>query len=266
MKVGLIGCGVMGSAFARAVGKRVEWRFVGRKAGQARELVESLGGEELDDPFKLVREVECVVVAVKPYHVPQLLPLLSQFPQETLVISLVGGMKSAQWQELFPEQTVCRILPNLPIEVGEGVVGVSLEPALQPSHREKLEELLKGMGRVKFLFEEQLEALSALAGSGPGFAYLLLEAFAEAGIQMGLKSQEAVELACQTFRGAATQCLQSQRHPAELKWEVAAPGGTTIGGLVEMEKRAVRSAVIAGILETRKRAERPLISKEIKGS
>ncbi len=249
MQVGLIGCGVMGSVFARKIGKKASWILYSRTRGKAEKLAGELDGQVAAGIEDLAKKCDVIIVAVLPSQVEAISK--HDFGQNKLIISIVGGVKLEKWKLLFPSHMVARVLPNLPIAYGEGVVGVVDEL----EDRKVVETLVDGMGLIMWLSEEKLEALSALAGSGCGFAYMILEAYTEAGIMMGLTSDEALKMAAQSLKGAAVMCEQTGEHPAKLKWEVAAPGGTTIGGLVEMEASGVRAGIIDGILETRARAE-----------
>lgn len=252
MRGSLIGCGVMGSAFVRAVRKPINWFLVGRRVEDTHELSKGVGGTGMARISELleISNLDFIVVAVKPKDLEGLCQQLKDVPKSVLIISLVAGTPLSRWEELLPKQPICRLLPNLAIQIGEGVIGMAEDPSLSPSHRELVYELIAPMGLVQELDEKKLEALSALAGSGPGFAFLILEAFIEASIGMGLKPAEATAMACQTLKGAGQMCMESQLHPAELKWNVAAPGGSTIQGLRSMEQAGVRSGIIEGILET----------------
>jgi pyrroline-5-carboxylate reductase len=253
MRIGLIGCGVMGSAFARSIKSPLDWRLHSRREESAQALAKELSSAQLGSIAELKQHCELILIAVKPWQVEHVTPELAGY--QGLVLSMVAGLRLQRWRDLLPSARVSRCLPNLAIQQGEGVVGLVDDPKLQASDRQILSQLCEGMGWVAYLEESKLEALSALAGSGPGFVYMLMEAFTEAGIQMGLKAQEALDLTAQTFKGAAVMVQQEQKHPAELKWQVAAPGGTTIAGLLEMEGRGVRAGIAQGILETRARAD-----------
>ncbi len=105
------------------------------------------------------------------------------------------------------------------------------------------------MGRVRVLDEKHLDAVTGLSGSGPAFACVILEAMADGGVRMGLPRDVAIELAAQTFQGAARLVLQTGRHPAALKDEVTTPAGCTIAGLLTMEDGRIRSILARTIEE-----------------
>lgn len=95
--------------------------------------------------------------------------------------------------------------------------------------------------------ERQLDELGALSGAGPGYAFVIIDALADAGVLIGLPRKMAIEAAAQTLYGAARMVLETGRHPAQLRDEVTSPGGTTIAGIYAMEKRGLRAALIDGV-------------------
>ena len=250
MQVGLLGCGVMGSAVARRIGDKASWMFYNRKVEEAKELSKELGGRVAKSMEELAEKCDIIILGVKPNNLDLASDGLSAIPDDKLVISLLGGVRQEELRSAFPNCHIARILPNIPLSYGEGVVGVYDDPHLGKDQRKIIGSLLDNMGLVLWMDENKLAAMSALAGSGPGFVYLLLEAFTEAGIAMGLTPSEALSMASQTFRGASIMAQKSQKHPAELKWQVTSPGGSTIAGLVEMETKKVRSGIMNGILKT----------------
>lgn len=249
MQVGLLGCGVMGSAVARRIGNKASWMFYNRTDDKAKALAKEMNGQVAQSMEELAKKCDVIILAVKPSNLDLASDGLSAIDKDKLIISLLGGICHEVLQSAFATCHVARILPNLPLAYGEGVIGVYDDPSLDKAQRKKLDQLLENMGMVLWLDEDKLEAMSALAGSGPGFVYLLLEAFTEAGIAMGLAPDEALGMAIQTFRGASIMAQHTGKHPAELKWQVTSPGGSTIAGLVEMETKKVRSGIINGILE-----------------
>lgn len=112
-----------------------------------------------------------------------------------------------------------------------------------PLNSSILLSLFSSVGRCRFLPEKHFDACTALAGSGPAFACVFLEAMADGAVMMGLPRKEALELAAQTMQGAARMVLNSGLHPAAIKDSVTTPGGCTIAGLLNLEDGKVRSTV-----------------------
>lgn len=119
----------------------------------------------------------------------------------------------------------------------------TLPPTSEPQDSAVLLSIFSSVGRCRFLPEKHFDACTALAGSGPAFACVFLEAMADGAVMMGLPRKEAIEVAAQSMQGAARMVLQSGVHPATIKDSVTTPGGCTIAGLLALEDGKVRSTV-----------------------
>ena len=108
-------------------------------------------------------------------------------------------------------------------------------------------EIFDSVGKAVVLSESAMDAVTGLSGSGPGYAFVIIDALADAGVKMGLTRDVSITLAAQTMLGAAKMVLETGKHPAELRDMVTSPGGTTIAGIYELEKSAVRSALIDAV-------------------
>lgn len=174
-----------------------------------------------------------------------------------LLISILAGVTIRQltgW--VLPSTRVVRAMPNTPCKIREGMTVVSTLP---PSPHEETDnaiilKIFSSIGRCRFLDEKHFDACTALAGSGPAFACIFLEAMADGGVMMGLPRTEALELAAQTFQGAARMVLQGNVHPAQIKDAVSTPGGCTIAGLLALEDGRVRSTIARSIQIATERA------------
>lgn len=164
-----------------------------------------------------------------------------------LLISILAGTTIAQLQSWSPSSTrVVRAMPNTPCKIREGMTIITPpSPASSSANLDRniLTQLFSPIGRHRFLDEKHFDACTALSGSGPAFACLVLEAMADGGVMMGLPRNEALELAAQTMQGAARMVLQSGSHPAAIKDSVTTPGGCTIAGLLTLEDGKVRSTM-----------------------
>ncbi len=147
-------------------------------------------------------------------------------------------------------------MPNTPCLIGEGMTVVAPGPRAHDAHLDFAVRVFSAVGRCRVLEEKHLDAVTGLSGSGPAFACVILEALADGGVRMGLPRDVAVELAAQTFQGAARLVLQTGRHPAALKDEVTTPAGCTIAGLLTMEDGKIRSVLARTIEEATRTAAR----------
>lgn len=193
------------------------------------------------------KNADVVVLACKPQIVEDILVEegLREALQGKLLVSICAGLRIKQMQQWVDKNTkVVRAMPNTPSKIREGMTILSpLPPSAPPLDSAIMLSLFSSIGRCRFLPEKHFDACTALAGSGPAFACVFLEAMADGAVMMGLPRKEALELAAQTMQGAARMVLQSGMHPASIKDSVTTPGGCTIAGLLALEDGKVRSTV-----------------------
>jgi len=142
---------------------------------------------------------------------------------------------------------VIRVMPNTPAAIGRGVLFMALGKNTREEDAMELEALLSPCGLIQRVSEPQLEMGGALAGCGPAFVYLFVEALADGGVEIGLPRSMAQTWAAQTVMGAADMVLRTGRHPGELKDAVCSPGGSTIAGVAALEGRAFRAAAAEAV-------------------
>ncbi|KAH9926165.1 pyrroline-5-carboxylate reductase [Fomitopsis serialis] len=206
-----------------------------------------------------VQSADVVILCCKPQQAHNILnePGVKEALDGKLLISILAGVTISQiaaW--VLPSTKVIRAMPNTPCKIREGMTVVSTLP---PSSTQELDKsiilnIFSSIGRCRILEEKHFDACTALAGSGPAFACIFLEAMADGGVMMGLPRAEALELAAQTLQGAARMTLQLGMHPAQLKDSVTTPGGCTIAGLLAMEDGRVRSTIARAIQVATERA------------
>jgi len=253
-----VGCGNMGSALIQGLcrdnwHKKFRFFLLDQVAEKARSLASSLGLEWVDSLNNL-ETPRFVFLAVKPKDVKDALFSLQNFSQ-SVFISVAAGVKIKDLEKFLPQQAVVRIMPNLCVEVGEGVVPVCFSPAVKTEEREDLLFLFSSLGWVFEAEEEDLDLFTALSGSGPGFIALFIESLADGGVKIGIPWEKSLKIATQTVLGVASLLKTRGMHPAQLKNWVASPGGTTIAGIKKLEEGAFRGLVMGGVEEAFKRAK-----------
>ena len=190
-----------------------------------------------------------VVLAVKPDVAGQVLAEQRDNLRGKALISIVAGWSTQRLQQaLDPSTRVLRVMPNTPALCAMGMTAMSLENTLTLMESQFAKKLFESIGRVVWLHESQIDGAVGVSGSGPAYAYLFIEALADAGVAMGIPWNQAVEMAAQTVKGAAEMVLSSGQHVAQLKNAVCSPGGTTIQAVRVMEKEGLRRAVMEGAL------------------
>ena len=261
-RVAIIGAGVMGEALVRALLKAglVEaGRMVAAdKSPQRLEHMERTYQVPcVADNARAAQLSDVVVIAVKPQHLAEALEEMAPAvqPDRHLVLSIVAGVSTASLERFLPPGTpVVRAMPNTAASVGQAATGLCAGRFATEGHRRTATALLEAVGRVVWVPEHLMDAVTGLSGSGPAYGFLVIEALAEGGIAAGLPREEATLLAAASLLGAATLALESGRHPAELRQQVTSPAGTTAAGLLSLESRAVRAAFIEAVLAASRRA------------
>jgi len=246
--LGIIGCGKMAYAFLQGLKREEKQSFdtvyctdidLSRIELFSSEF--SVQGEGLQE---LVKNSSLVVLAVKPQQVWQVLEQVKgSWSEGTLLVSIAAGIKTADLEKAVQSFVpVVRVMPNTPCLVGSGVCAVAGGSRTSEQDLELVRELLGNMGNALILDEKYMDAVTAVSGSGPAYAYLVLEAFINAGINIGLDAALSKRLVLDTFRGSIEMIDQSQEHPAALREQVCSPAGTTIAGVRQLEDNGLRKA------------------------
>ncbi len=259
--IGLIGAGQMATALGQGLIRAgliaQDQLLASDPSPSARErFSQTLGARTTPDNLDVVDWAQVVVLAVKPQQMVEVLnQIRGKISPQRLVISIAAGVRCAAILEtLGPQTRLVRVMPNTPCLVGRGVSAYCLAGAATPGDGEIVARIFGAVGVALQVEEKWMDAVTGLSGSGPAFAYVMIEALSDGGVKMGLPRHVATTLAAQTLLGAATMVLDSGEHPAVLKDRVASPGGTTIAGLQALEAGGLRAALIAAVEAATRRA------------
>ena len=198
----------------------------------------------------LVQDVEVVVLAVKPQQLPDVVTQLSGFidVSRTLVISIAAGILTKQIERaLGGEARVVRVMPNTPALVGAGASAVCGGAHTSPDDVQQACELLKAVGIVVEVKESEMDAVTALSGSGPAYVFYLFESMLAAAARLQMDEAQARALVQATIEGAAKMVKETGIPPDVLRQQVTSKGGTTEQAIKELDQRQVREHVIAAI-------------------
>lgn len=211
-----------------------------------------------------VSQADVVILAVKPQVMKAVLeplrPILSE--KQPLIISIAAGISMASLAKWSGCKALVRTMPNTPALLKQGATALFGSDALNQEQRILADSLLRAVGLTIWVkTEEEIDAVTALSGSGPAYFFLLMEAMIEAGIEMGLSAETATTLTIQTATGAAQMAQDAQVNVAELRRRVTSPGGTTERALQHFEKSEFTGIVCDALQSARLRAQE--LSKQL---
>ncbi len=263
LTLGFLGAGKMASAlakgFLRAKLVRADQILASDPAEGARMAFgRETGAKTLAGNPDVARFARVLVLAVKPDQAEAVLAEIREcFTAKHLLVSIVAGLPIAKLAARLGEDArIIRVMPNTPALVGASASAFALGPAALPEDAELVQSLLSAVGLAVQLKESLLDAVTGLSGSGPAYGYQFIEALSDGGVAAGLPREIATKLAAQTVLGAAQMVLATGLHPAALKDQVASPGGTTIEGLHELEKGALRGTVMNAVRAAAEKSQR----------
>ncbi len=249
MKVGIIGVGNIGSIIADLlIEKGHELHLVNRHIEKIRKYE---GRASTYLYIEKLPEVDILFLCVKPQDALQALKKIPH-SHDRILISTVAGLTINEISSYVGEGVV-RIMPNIPISIGKGVIGISYdEKALV--EKKKVEKLLLPFGKLVEVNEHLFPAVTALSGSGPAFVFVIIESLVDAGMKLGLSYEVAMNLVLETMKGSAELLQHEAKHPGELRHIVTSPAGTTIEGIYSLEQQGLRGILMKTIFDTYKRA------------
>jgi len=209
----------------------------------------------VSDCAGLAAAAERVLLAIKPQTMTKALEELTSVLSGKTVISIIAGVPLARLAALTGSKKVIRVMPNTPALVGKGAAGIAAAPEVEASERKLAEQIFGAVGIVMPVEERNLDAVTALSGSGPAYVFEFIQALADGGVAAGLARNVATELAVQTVIGAAEMVRATGMHPTALKDQVTSPGGTTIRALEVLEDRAFAGTIIQAVRAACARSE-----------
>jgi len=243
------------SGLVRA-GRRVDQLMVGEKrAERARELEERYGVAVVSNRDAAAK-ADTIALVVKPQDMADVLEdIAPALRPGQLLVSLAAGITTAFIESRVPDGiAVVRVMPNTPALVDEGMAAIAPGSHCDDSHLAEAESLMASTGKVIRVPEKQMDAVTAISGSGPAYIFFVVESMIEAGVHLGLPRSTATELVVQTLVGSAAMLRETGTHPVVLREQVTSPGGTTASALRELEVHRVRAAFLAAMEAARNRS------------
>lgn len=262
MKLAVIGGGVMGEAIMSGVlskGLAKARDIIVSDISQTRILYlsQKYGIEITRDNKKAASSADMVVLAVKPADLKALMAeMASSIPSGQIIISVVAGARLSTLLEGFKHNVIIRSMPNTPAQIGEGMTVWTSAPGVGEKEKDKARNILACLGKEVYMDKESyIDMATAISGSGPAYIFLVIESLIDAAVHIGLPRDVAREMVLQTVIGSAKFALSTGKHPAELKNMVTSPGGTTTGGLLELESGNIRSLFISAAVAAYEKAK-----------
>lgn len=260
--IGFIGCGNMAQAI---IGGIVNSGLVDKTSvmasaktrGTVERIKEKYGIRTTLDNGEVAAFADVLFLAVKPDQHQEILSSIKEnVKPDTIVIMMAAGI-TLQWMEavLTPDSKIVRTMPNTPSLVGEGMTAYCVNGRVGEGEREMVHAVLESFGKAEEMDESLLDAIPAVSGSSPAYAFMFMEALADGAVKEGIPRKQAYNLAAQALLGAAKMVLETGSHPGELKDAVCSPGGATIEAVIELEKSGFKGSIVRAMDACTKKAK-----------
>jgi pyrroline-5-carboxylate reductase len=267
LRVAVLGAGKMGGILLQAFLKNnllAPDQIVAtvQHADRAQALTAQFGVEVTTDNLAAAMGADVILLGVKPIQVPALVKEIKPaLTGSKLVVSFAASVKTRSIEEIAAgdsavhELAVIRAMPNTPAMLAAGVTALCAGRFVSDAQMAIAQKIFQTVGRTVVVDEKHMDAVTGLSGSGPAFLYIIIEALAEAGVNVGLPRDVATLLAAQTTYGAARMVLETGYHPALLKDAVTTPAGCTVDGILELEEGGLRVTLIKAVKRATQRAK-----------
>jgi len=222
---------------------------------QRERLTQTLGVVTAEGPDARLGQASTVVWAVKPQQFKDAAGSCAPLTAQALHYSVMAGLRTDDMARLLGTARIVRAMPNTPALVGQGMTGLYARPEVHEGERALVAEMVASTGQLMWVrTEADLDAVTALSGSGPAYVFYFIEAMMQAAQDMGLDAEQGRQLAIATFAGATSLAAQSSESPAVLRERVTSKGGTTYAALTHMEGAGVKAAFVAAMRAAQQRA------------
>jgi pyrroline-5-carboxylate reductase len=288
-RIAIIGGGSIGEALLAGLlraGRQAKDLAVSEKDPTRAKYLSETYSVLMTSPSDAAENAAYIIVAVKPADVESVVAEIAEAvaradngTDEQVIVSVAAGVTTAFYESMLPAGApVIRVMPNAPMVVGGGVSALSRGSFATVEQLKDVSSIFAAVGGVLTVPESQLDAVTAVSGSGPAYFFLMAEALVDAGVAAGLSRPVATELVSQTMAGSAAMLLDrlddqpsggdaakgvsTDTSPAQLRATVTSPGGTTAAGLRELERGGLRAAVADAVFAAKTRSEQLGITSE----
>lgn len=249
-ELGILGAGNMAEAIARGLLRSgvfgADQILASDISADRRTLFQSeLGIRAVNDPIAVARDAHVLLLAVKPQTMNALLDAIADATNpDATIVSIAAGVTCARIESKLAPRPVVRTMPNTPLMIGDGATAIAAGTHAGPKHLAQARRLFDGVGVVVEVSEDQLDAVTAVSGSGPAYFFYLVEQMVRAGVELGLSPEVAHKLATHTARGAGRMLAESGDDPKTLRAKVTSPNGTTHAAIEHLRTHDFGSLVV----------------------
>jgi pyrroline-5-carboxylate reductase len=224
---------------------------------RAKALSAQFGVEVTTDNLAAARQADVILLGVKPIQVPALIEeIKTALTPKKMVLSFAASVMTRSIEDgAGCELAVVRAMPNTPAMLAAGITALCSGRFVSTEQMAVAQKIFQTVGKTVVVDEKHMDAVTGLSGSGPAFLYIIIEALAEAGVNVGLPRDVATLLAAQTTLGSARMVLETGYHPALLKDAVTTPAGCTVDGILELEEGGLRVTLIKAVKRATQRAK-----------
>lgn len=261
-KIAFIGCGNMAQGIIKgllkngALSKNI---FINNlRENKGKELANELNIKYYKDKLEMINDCDILFLAIKPNVYPKIIEeIKKEIKENIIVISIAPGYTLEDLKKLFEKDLkVVRAMPNTPATIGESMTAYVPSCEINIDDEKIIYSLLESFGKVEKIEEYLMDAFVAASGSSPAYIYMLIEAMADAAVLGGIPRDKAYIFVAQAVLGSAKMVLETGIHPAKLKDMVCSPGGTTIEGVVTLEKEGFRNSIIEAMIKCMEKSKK----------
>ena len=260
--LGFIGSGNMGQAMIGGVAKAK--LFSGQQiivsdldVLKLQALNNTYGVKTTTDSREVAAKADLIVLAVKPNVYDSVLKSIkSVITGNKIIITIAAGVSIADVEAILGEDVkIVRTMPNTPALVNEGMAALCRNGNVSDGELAEVKAIYESFGKAEVIPEYMIDSVIGISGSSPAYAFMFIEALADAGVIGGLPRDKAYKFAAQAVLGSARMVLETGKHPGELKDMVCSPGGTTIEAVATLEAEGFRSAIIKAVVDCMKKSQ-----------
>ncbi len=212
-------------------------------------LAKDVGVTTAAGPTEALASADVIVLAVKPQQMREVVASVKPFVKSQLILSIAAGIRAADLSRwLGGHQAIVRTMPNTPALVGKGITGAVAMPGVSEAQRQAADAILRAVGETVWIADEaQIDAVTAISGSGPAYVFYFIEAMQQAAVELGLTAEQGRRLAQATFAGAAELASRSDEPVELLRERVTSKGGTTYAALTSMEASGMKATFVKAL-------------------